>query len=148
MLSQYAEKFRPGHAADFSPPWTGISFPVDTISQRQPAPSPERTLLERLWVDRSEVVRDSNRTPQDVKTKGFWGRFRGILRQFPFMVPHHWGMSESASVRGTSFLVVLDNSARILHWPFIPRQMRLDAPGTLHYVMGRGIEAGKGDLEA
>jgi putative transposase len=25
----------------------------------------------------------------------------------------------------------------------MPRQSRLDAPGTLHHVMGRGIEAGK-----
>jgi hypothetical protein len=25
----------------------------------------------------------------------------------------------------------------------MPRQPRLDAPGTLHHVMGRGIEAGK-----
>jgi len=30
----------------------------------------------------------------------------------------------------------------------MPGQTRLDAPGTLHHVMGRGIEAGKGDLEA
>ena len=25
----------------------------------------------------------------------------------------------------------------------MPRQPRLDAPGTLHHIMGRGIEAGK-----
>jgi hypothetical protein len=55
----------------------------------------------------------------------------------------------SPSLReGTVFLVVLDNSARIPYRPFMVRQARLDAPGTLHHVMGRGIEAGKGDLVA
>ena len=38
------------------------------------------------------------------------------------------------------FLNELDTLDKLRYKPFMPRQPRLDAPGTLHHVMGRGIE--------
>jgi putative transposase len=38
------------------------------------------------------------------------------------------------------FLNELDKLDKLRYKPFMPRQPRLDAPGTLHHVMGRGIE--------
>jgi REP element-mobilizing transposase RayT len=42
--------------------------------------------------------------------------------------------------KGTEVLKQLDKDIEKDYLPFMPRQPRLDAPGVLHHVMGRGIE--------
>ena len=44
---------------------------------------------------------------------------------------------------GTFVQKVLDEGYRIVHIRAMPRSARLDAPGVLHHVMGRGIEKRK-----